>query len=153
MEVCEKLKHCKNKSICPQCCLKQVNSRIFFAHSSIVHFVSFFFFFSIQISSAEDDLLLLKQTLDESEMKTMSSKIGNEINTLRTRLLSLEEENKRFKTILLEALHRIELRKDCWIARRTTNVTKSTVEFIRAIFCFPKFILNTGEIDGLNYNN
>lgn len=96
------------------------------------------------------NFFLLRQTIDESEMKTMSSKIGDEINTLRMRLISLEEENKRFKTILMEALHRIELRKDCWIARRTNTVTKSTVEFIRHLFCFPRFILNTSEIDGLN---
>lgn len=80
----------------------------------------------------------------------MSSKTGLEVNNLRNRLASLEEEIKRFKKVLLDALNQIELRNDCWISRRTTTVTKSTFEFIRNLFCIPKILANVGEIDGLN---
>lgn len=82
-------------------------------------------------------------------MKTMSSKTGLDINSLRNRLTSLEEEVKRFKKILLEALHQIELRNDCWIAGKSKVVTKSTFEFIKNLFCIP-ILTNVGEIDGLN---
>lgn len=83
-------------------------------------------------------------------MKTMSSKTGFDMNNLRNRLASLEEEIRRFKNILLEALNQIELRNDCWIARRTNTVTKSTFEFIKNLFCIPRILTNAGEIDGLN---
>lgn len=107
--------------------------------------------FYFQISTTEDELFLLRKVIDESVMKTISNKTGPEINKLRNRLTLLEEEVKRFKKILLEALNQIELRNDCWIARKTNTATKSTVEFIRNLFCIPRIIRNTGEIDGLNY--
>lgn len=96
------------------------------------------------------ELSLLRQTIVQSELQQSSSKTILEINTLQKRLTSLQEEVKRFKIILLEALNQLELRNDCWIPRKTITATKSTVEFIRNLFCIPRILHNAGEIDGLN---
>lgn len=79
----------------------------------------------------------------------MSSKTGDEIKNLRDRLTSLEEEIQKFKAILLEAVNQMELRNDCWIARRTTTAKNSTFEFIRNVFHIPRILTNMGKIDGL----
>lgn len=79
----------------------------------------------------------------------MSSKTGNEINDLRTRLTTLEEDTKKFKAMLLEAVNQMELGKDCWIGRRTATATNSTFEFVRSIFHIPRILTNMGKLDGL----
>lgn len=86
--------------------------------------------------------------MDESEVKTMSSKTGSEINNLQTRLTSLEEEIQKFKKVLLEAANQVELRNDCWIAR-TANAKNTTFEFVRNIFHIPRILTNMRKIDGL----